>query len=411
MNLMRLVRCEIAHRKLNFAISLVSVVVAVAAAVGILTLLRGHELQTARRVAAMDDEIRRITKDMGFNIYILPAAQNLSDFYAEDFAAQTMPEEYVDRLAQSRDVVTVNHLRPALIRKLSWPEQNRDIILMGVRGVVPFAHRKNKEEPLAQPVPEGKVDVGQVLARQLDLQSGSTLTLMERSFEVHQVLEPRGNKDDITLWIDLAAAQQMLDLEGEINMIQALECNCASIDRLAEIEAEISQVLGGEVQIIELATTAIARAKARTQVEAKGEETLAQWQSRAAVLIPFVMGAATLWVGLLSLANVRQRRQEIGILRAIGMRWQQILIVFLSKALLLGLVGAILGYGLGFAVAVWAETGSATSETIQIPASTLFAAPVLLAVLFLTPLLSILASWLPALQAASQDPAPVLQES
>jgi putative ABC transport system permease protein len=411
MNLMRLVGCEIAHRKLNFALSLVSVVVAVAGAVGILTLLRGHELQTAERVAAMDDEIRRITKDMGFNIYILPAAQNLSDFYADDFAAHTMPEEYVERLAGSRDVVTVNHLRPALIRKLTWPEQNRDVILMGVRGVVPFAHRRNKEEPLAQPVPEGKVDVGQVLAQQLNVQPGSTITLMDRPFEVHQVVEPRGNKDDITLWIDLTAAQQMLDLEGEINMIQALECNCSSIDRLAEIDAEISKVLGGEVQVVELATTAIARAKARTEVEAAGEETLARWQARAAVLIPLVMGAATIWVGLLSLANVRQRRQEIGILRALGLRWQQILVVFLSKAMLLGLLGAVIGYGLGFGTALWAELGSPEGEAFRVSASALFTGSVLLAVLILTPLLSVLASWLPALHAAGQDPAPVLQES
>jgi putative ABC transport system permease protein len=411
MNLARLVWCEIAHRKLNFALSLVSVVIAVAGAVGILTLLRGHEIQTAERVAAMDDEIRRITKDMGFNIYILPAAQNLSDFYADDFAAHTMPEEYVERLAQTRDVVTVNHLRPALIRKLTWPEQNRDIILMGVRGVVPFAHRKNKEEPLALPVPEGKVDVGHVLAKQLDLKPGSTLTLLDRPFEVHEILDPRGNKDDITLWIDLVAAQQMLGLEGEINMIQALECNCSSIDRLAEIEAEISRVLGGEVQVIELATTAIARAKARTQVESEGEATLARWQSRAGVLIPLVMGAATIWVGLLSLANVRQRRQEIGILRAIGLRWQQILMVFLSKAVLLGLLGAVLGYGFGFALAAWAEANPAGPESLPVPLSALFAPGVLVAVLLLTPVLSILASWLPALQAASQDPAPVLQES
>ena len=123
------------------------------------------------------------------------------------------------------------------------------------------------------------------------------------------------------------------------------------------------------------------------------------------------MGAATIWVGLLSLANVRQRRQEIGILRAIGLRWQQILVVFLSKAVLLGLLGAVLGYGLGFALAAWAEANPAGPDSLPVPLSALFTPGVLVAVLLLTPVLSILASWLPALQAASQDPAPVLQES
>ena len=132
---------EIVHRRMNFFLLLIAVVVAVASTVGIVTLLRAQEISNERRVAALDDEIRKITKDLGFNIFILPADQNLAEFHSQDFAAKTMPEEYVDRLAQSKNVLTVNHLRPALIRKLQWPEQNRQIVLMGVRGVVPFAHR------------------------------------------------------------------------------------------------------------------------------------------------------------------------------------------------------------------------------------------------------------------------------
>jgi ABC-type lipoprotein release transport system permease subunit len=356
-------------------------------------------------VAALDDEIRKITKNLGFNIMILPKDQNLAEFHADDFAAETMPEDHVDRLAGSRDVLTINHLRPALVRKLEWPEQKRQIILMGVRGVVPFKHL-NEKKPLAQPVPPGKIDVGHVLAEQLALAPGGSVTLSGETFEVNRIYPARGNKDDITVWIDLTKAQQMLDLNGRINMIQALECNCASIDRLAEIEAEVSKVLGDEVQVIELSTQAVARAKARTEVAAEGEATLARWRQRAAALIPGLTACAGVWVGLLSLVDVRRRRQEIGILRALGMRSAQILRVFLAKPALVGVFGAAIGYLAGFGAALAIEGRWTTGVT----AGSLFVPGLLTVVLVLTPLVTVLAGWLPAVQAAGQDPADVLRE-
>ena len=409
MNLAHVVWREIAHRKLNFVLALASVVGAVACGVGLVTLLRGQEIQSAQRVKGLDDEIRKITKNMGFNVFILPKEQDLADFHAADFGAKTMPEDYVQRLAQSKDVIKVNHLRPALIRKLNWPEKKQPIILMGVRGIVPLVHR-NLKKPLAQPVPPGKIDLGHVLAHQHDLQPGKSVLLMGETFAVNKVYPPRGTKDDITAWIDLSKAQELLGLEGRINMIQALECNCSSVDRLAEIDNEVSKVLGGQVQVIELSTMAIARAKARTKVHAEGQATLAIGRRRATVVIPSVMVGAGVWVGLLSLANVRARRQEIGILRAMGIRTSQVLRIFLAKAALIGIIGAVVGYGCGFAAAVALESNWHAGDDQPVPAAWLFVPKVLVAVLVLTPLLTVLSGWLPAWKAATQDPAEVLRQ-
>ena len=95
MNVLRLVCREIWHRKLNFLVSLLAIVVLVGYAVGALTLIRAQRERTEQRVAALDDEIRKITKSLGFNINILPADQNLADFHANDFGEKTMPFEYV----------------------------------------------------------------------------------------------------------------------------------------------------------------------------------------------------------------------------------------------------------------------------------------------------------------------------
>jgi len=70
----------------------------------------------------------------------------------------------------------------------------------------------------------------------------------------------------------------------------------------------------------------------------------------AAVLVPLVMVACAVWIGLLAFNNVRDRKAEIGIQRAIGFRARQIMFLFLTKFLVMGLLGGTLGIfaGLGF---------------------------------------------------------------
>ena len=409
MTLTHLVWREMAYHRHNVGLMLLSVLLAVASAVTAITLLHAQQLFNQQQVGALDNEIRKITKGLGFNILILPKDQNLSDFYADNFGVQTMPETHVQSLAANRDIFTIRHLRPALIRKLDWPEQGRQVILMGVRGVVPFAHR-NPKKPLADPVPPGKIDVGHLLAKELDLKPEQQVTFLGESFEVNKIYPLQGNKDDITVWVDLETAQQMLHLPGKINLIQALECNCSAIDRLAEIEAEVSSVLGDQVQIIELTTKAIARAKARTRVSQEGAARLQRWQQIAAVILPLIVIAAGLMVGLLSWTNVRQRHHEIGILRALGVRSSQVFRVLLAKPALIGIVGSVFGYLVGFAVA-WGVESMWHAKAINGPMTqSLFLFPVLVAVLVLTPVLTIMAAWLPTFYVTGQDPADILRE-
>ena len=134
MSIRRLVLKEILHRKLNFALGLSSVIVAVACLVGALTLLSAHDIRTEgivarkqaetdERMRGLEDDYRKIMKGMGFNVLILPKGQS-SDFWEHDFASKYMPEEYADRLAES-GVMTIRHLLPSLQQKVKWPERMR----------------------------------------------------------------------------------------------------------------------------------------------------------------------------------------------------------------------------------------------------------------------------------------------
>lgn len=424
MNMIRLILREIVFRKLSFALGVLSVLMAVGCLVAAWTILRKHdarteqivaakEAETRSRMANLEDDYRKITLKMGFNILILPKEQNLADLYADDFASKYMPEEYATRLAKSR-VATINHVLPSLQQKVKWTEQDRTILLMGVRGEVYIQSKQQK--PLLQPVATGQMILGAELGRNLKLKPGDQTHLLGRTFTITKVNETRGNKDDITVWINLTEAQELLGKQGQINAILALDCTCDTLDRLGLIRAELARILP-DTQIIEFQSQALARAEARQRAGTEAEAAIEQEKQNraklrqereafAAVLVPVVMLGSAVWIGFLALANVRERRVEIGILRALGLRSRQILGLFLGKAALTGLAGAALGYAGGVTVgAFWRETGQATAVAVP-----WFHPQLFLTVLLAAPLLAALASWIPALLAAQQDPAVILRE-
>ncbi|MFH1719195.1 MAG: FtsX-like permease family protein [Planctomycetota bacterium] len=423
---------EILHRKLNFALAVLSVLVASGSLVGAVTLLRIHDIRTgqilerkqtdlAKKMATLSDDMRKAMLKLGFNIVILPKDQNLSDWYAEDYASKYMPEEYVDRLANSK-VVTVRHFLPSLQQKIDWPERKRKIILVGARGEVPNLH-KSPVKPMVQPVPPETISLGFELHRSMDIKVGDKVELMGRQFTVHACHKERGNKDDITAWIYLAEAQELLDKKGQINAILALECLCVGEEGLPLIRKEIAAVLPG-TQVIERGSQVVARAEARMKVEEqervslddekRGREDLRQAREHmASILTPVVVIACAVWIALLGFTNVRARREEIGVLRTLGVSARQILVMFLSRHVLVGVVGGALGFAAGVLSAVY-FSGAGEIPAARLPGAktgmTLPWAGLLLAAVAGAALLTVIAGWIPTIIATRQDPADVLRE-
>lgn len=424
MSVWKLMRREIGHRKMNFVLGLFSVSIAIACLVGSFTLLKANDLVTddilekkqalvEKEGAALNDAMRKITIGLGFNALILPQDQDLNELYVEGTLSKSMPEEYVDRLAASR-IVTINHLLPTVSKKIRWDEQEMTVVLMGTRGEVPLLH-KDPKKPMLDAVPKGKMVVGFQIHQQRKLKKGDKVQLMGKEFEIIDTNKERGTVDDGTVWVHLSEAQEMLGMQNLINGIWALECHCAG-DRISQIRAEITKIIPG-TQVIERGTKALARAEARnTAKEAaqaakkREEENRAELKQKqesfSALFVPLIIAGSGIWIGFLTFGNVRQRRSEIGILRAIGLRSNQILLLFLGKAILIGLLGAVIGYLIGFYGGMfWGELPVSSESSSQ-----LYSFEVLLTSLILAPLLASIASWIPAMLAAQQDPADILQE-
>ena len=117
------------------------------------------------------------------------------------------------------------------------------------------------------------------------------------------------------------------------------------------------------------------------------------------------LGAVALLVGAIGVANIMvisvlERRQEIGLRRALGATRGQIRIQFLAEAILLSLVGGVVGVAIG--VAATAAYAHAHSEAVVIPTQA-WAGGLAAAVV-----IGALAGLLPAIRAARLSPTQAL---
>ncbi len=430
MNLWKLAWREIQFRKTGFVLGLISVAVAIGTLVAALTLLQAHDLRTEELLALkerekraemdrMEDDYRRIMRALGYNAMILHRDQSLARLRADGYPQVTMPQEFVDELAHASEA-TYNHLLPVLQQQIEWPEKGMTVIISGTPGQVPvqakprFWTEAGYRSPIMPTVPEGAIELGHAIARDLNLSPGDQVELMGEPFYVHRVHEPQGNMDDAMVWANLEPVQRWLSQKGRINAIFALECVCPDAD-LGGISTQVPQLLP-ETQVLEFTSRVTARLDARRRAaEAHETAITAERQHRAAlagerralaaVLVPVILIAAGLWVFFLTLNNVRERAAEIGILRALGVREKNIVAVFLLKALLMGLVGAVAGYFSGVVVgAAWGGVSPISREFVHLLDISLFGAALLLAAG-----LCAVAGWIPAVSAARQDPAVVLR--
>ena len=449
LTLMGLVIREIQFRKWSFLLAIFAVAVAAAMIFGSEALLRvdqqmterflqqkqleteryiqDHEEQVATTGAKLQDTVRKQMLTLGFNILILPMDVDLSKLHLDGSITATMPYSYAEKLSSS-NIVTVNHLLPSVTKRVRWTEQELDVVINGTRGEIPIMHRALKQ-PMLDAVAPGKMVVGATIQQRLKLALGQKVTLLGREFTISKIQPERGSIEDMSLWIDLAAAQEMLGMQNLIHAILALECECSG-DRLSEIRREIAEILPG-TQVIERYSQAVTRAEARTESKRAADEALAmaktdgqatldrervqrtallqKQQALNSMLEPSVIVSTCCVLAVLAFHNFRQRKSEIGLMRALGLGSASILGVFLFKAMLIGALGGFLGVASGIAIIVarilrmrplvslpeiW------TSASLTAPAAWI---PILMI------LLTVVASWLAAFQAIRQDAAIVLQ--
>jgi len=126
------------------------------------------------------------------------------------------------------------------------------------------------------------------------------------------------------------------------------------------------------------------------------------------------IAALSLLIGGIGIANtmytsVLERTREIGIMKAVGARNQDVLAIFLIESALLGLVGGIIGAAIGLGLA-FGVAGLASSALGGIDFKITFSVPLLLAAITFSLLIGVLSGIVPAIQASRLNPVEALRK-
>jgi putative ABC transport system permease protein len=166
-----------------------------------------------------------------------------------------------------------------------------------------------------------------------------------------------GSPDDV--YIPLAAAQALVDARGsaetgEVNMISLTAASAADIPA---VQHEIAALLPHDT--ITTAASLASEVTGSVTSAAKLANDLGRWLAVLVLIAAFAMAC------LLTIAAVTRRAREFGMLKALGWRTRRIIAQVLGESLAMGVAGAVVGVGLGFAgEAIIAAAAPAVSATV-----------------------------------------------
>lgn len=183
----------------------------------------------------------------------------------------------------------------------------------------------------------GQVLIGSVAAELLKLKPGDEIKLNDIVFSIVGLLEENGGTEDYQVITQLPDLQKAFNKEGLISTIDVRAlCNACPVELIAsEIQRNIPGV----------------KALAVKQI-ANTEMDLVNKVSKMMI----ALAGITLIIGVFGVINtmmtsVHERTKDIGVMRAVGASRGQIILIFMFEAVLVGVLGGVLGYLGGIALA------------------------------------------------------------
>ena len=411
MTTFRLVLKELRERKSQLLTSFVAIALGITVIVAVRTMSHFSEKAVAQEL-----------DNLGANVLILPKGATVTNYYTADFGEYIMPESYIDDITASQ-LQGVDNLSPKLTEAISlrgqrvyltgilpknefkskpaW--QSADGVFARPEGcgtVVPGTVAKalgGSAQGSSAPAPRQavieelgntEVLVGSDIASRFGLKAGSTLPIKAESFTVKSVLPSTGTVDDTRVFAHLHTVQRLFGRGRVVNAIEMIGC-CKEISK---------GLIDGLNRLLPEAKVVTIKQIAQTQLSTN---TMMERFSLIFLVIILLVGAVS--IANYMLANVYERRKEIGTLLALGATRGRISRVFFLKSGLLGLAGGLAGYGVGTVLAVTLGPRLAGVPVLPLPVLAGWAVLLAMAV-------SVLASALPVAKAVRLDPAEILRE-
>ncbi len=209
--------------------------------------------------------------------------------------------------------------------------------------------------------------IGDQIAEKNNLSVGSTFTLYDKTFTVKGIVSTTSSSESSTggmgrnlsvgsaIIVPLAVLQTMSDNEDTINSITAV------VDNVSNTETAVAAITST------LGTDSEGNNRADVTSDAESVETaldsLESIKTTSIFSLIACVVAAGVIILLAMLMIVRERRGEVGVLKAIGAKSSSIIKMFAVESLTLTLLASIIGIGIGILAAGPLTNSLANSST------------------------------------------------
>ena len=196
--------------------------------------------------------------------------------------------------------------------------------------------------PVPQAPNENFCTVGVKAEEQLHVQPGDSLRLQNLGREETCRAMPtpaRGAEEDNQISVPLETAQRLSGLPGKISLMQ-LSIAGTPREIREYIAALAHNAPGADVHGL----------RQFTDAEAKIYDRISGLLTTTIILVLALTGLCV----MAAMTNVAmERRNDVGLMKAIGGATRRVLRLFLAEAALLGLTGGVIGSAIGLALSIW----------------------------------------------------------
>lgn len=392
MRLHTLVLKDISRRKTKLGLAVLSVVVAAAAIVAVVTTF-----------SAATDGLYEESNKFGANIIVRPEVTTIPLVAGStSIGSLSTGENYIEESEIPKIHTIQNNSNLAVVAPRLY-----GVAELGDSSVVIMGVDPEKEKTLkpwwkvqghwmaantSENSEKTEVMVGSDIAGPLALEEGSPITLSQGDIsidaQVAGVIESTGGNEDGYIILPLTASQYLLSKEGKVSSLEVRAlCNDCPVE---EISRQIEEVFPG------------LEARSMSQIVETEMAVVEHTEASAMAVSIITLLVSTLTVASTMLASVNEKLKEIGIMRAVGASDRQVVSMLLFEGAIIGIIGG----GIGFAIGTVASSIAAPMLVSVSPPPMWEILPSVAGMCVVT---GMVASIIPAKRALGVDPAEVLR--
>ncbi|MCX7706501.1 MAG: ABC transporter permease [Anaerolineae bacterium] len=376
------VQSLVAHKMRSF-LTMLGVIIGVAAVIALVAVGQGAQAQVLNQFQSLGANLLVVTAGTSFGFSRQGLQQNIRPLTLADVEA-------IQGLASAVKLVAPEYSAPSVT--VSYSGKTASPSVTGVTAAYATVRNwslatgrfisEEDDETLAMVAVLGQTAVQDLFGSTSVNPVGETIRINRQNYEVVGVLKTKGasgpqNQDNV-IFIPLRTAQVKLGGAGTTT-VRAINLQVRSADEMKLAQAQITAILRAR-RGLESGASDDFTIQNQADIVSTIEETTGTFTTLLGSIAAISLLVGGIGIMNIMLVSVTERTREIGLRKAVGAKRRDILIQFLAEAVVLSVMGGLIGVGAGIGGAQLITPLLGSTQALVTPQSVILALSVSLGI-------------------------------